>query len=167
MATAAAEGDAKLAILNKLKREAVRLKTFDTWPMRYGYLAPRDLAKAGFFYFNQDCAVQCAFCLRIIRDWFPMDEPMSEHRRRFGNCPFVMGLSVGNIRLNSVTGREEQPHRWNSVLERQLEGFRRMEEALKADKASSDEEESSSEEEESSSDEEEHQTIREGDDESD
>lgn len=96
-------------ILNLLKREAVRLKTFRTWPLQFGYLLPRDLAKAGFFYFNDDCAVQCAFCLGIIRDWTPADNPVNEHRRRFWKtCRFIIGMPVGNVRLDPRTGREEE-----------------------------------------------------------
>jgi hypothetical protein len=58
---------------------------------------PQALAQAGFFYFNQGDRVQCVFCLNIAERWIPTDVPMSEHRRLFPRCPFVLGLPVGNI----------------------------------------------------------------------
>jgi hypothetical protein len=96
-------------VLYKLRREKVRLKTFATWPVRWGYLDPQDLARAGFFYVNEGCSVQCAFCLGVIREWFPMDEPMAEHRRRFSRCPFVLGLPTRNVRIEIATGHEIYP----------------------------------------------------------
>jgi hypothetical protein len=89
-------------ILDKLKHEAVRLKTFRTWPGEYWFVSVQDMARAGFFYFNQGDAVQCAFCLGIVNQWQPMDGAMGEHRRLFPRCPFVMGLPVGNVPMNPV-----------------------------------------------------------------
>lgn len=91
--TLSAEGRSE--VLRKLKREAVRLRTFATWTSTL--VTPEALARAGFFYFNQGDEVQCAFCLGVLRRWEPMDEPMSEHRRNFPRCCFVIGLPVGNI----------------------------------------------------------------------
>lgn len=84
-------------ILNQLKKEKIRLDTFQDWD---DYLQdPRILAKAGFFYFNRFDQVQCAFCLGIIGGWNECHEPFIEHRKLYPNCPFVLGYSVGNQRI--------------------------------------------------------------------
>jgi len=95
---------ARVEILRKLKREVVRFRTFQNWSSTA--IQPNLLAKAGFFYFNDRDKVQCAFCLGIIGQWEPTDDPFVEHRRHFPRCPFVLGLPVGNVPIDTVTGRE-------------------------------------------------------------
>jgi len=97
-------GLARVEILRKLKREVVRFRTFQNWSSTA--IQPNLLAKAGFLYFNDRDKVQCAFCLGIIGQWEPTDDPFVEHRRHFPRCPFVLGLPVGNVPIDSVTGRE-------------------------------------------------------------
>jgi len=82
-----------------LRSEALRLATFQGWPLEY--LSPRDLSRAGFFYRGLADQTQCAFCCITISQWEPHDDPMAEHRRHAPNCPFVLQLSVGNIPLSS------------------------------------------------------------------
>jgi hypothetical protein len=60
-------------------------------------MSSQELAKAGFFYFNDLDRVQCIFCLGIVQAWQPRDDAMGEHRRLFPTCAFVMGLPCGNI----------------------------------------------------------------------
>jgi len=97
-------GLARVEILRKLKREVVRFRTYQNWSSTA--IQPNLLAKAGFFYFNDRDKVQCAFCLGIIGQWEPTDDPFVEHRRHFPRCPFVLGLPVGNVPIDTVTGRE-------------------------------------------------------------
>jgi hypothetical protein len=97
-------GLARVEILRKLKREVVRFRTFQNWFSTA--IQPNLLAKAGFFYFNDRDKVQCTFCLGIIGQWEPTDDPFVEHRRHFPRCPFVLGLPVGNVPIDTVTGRE-------------------------------------------------------------
>ena len=99
-------GQARTEILRKLKREVVRFRTFQNWQSTATH--PNDLAKAGFFYFNMEDRVQCAFCLGIIGQWNPEDNPRDEHSRHLPRCPFILGLPVGNIPINPTTGRELQ-----------------------------------------------------------
>lgn len=85
-----------------LRSEALRLATFQGWP--HEYISPRDLSRAGFFYRGLADQTQCAFCCITISQWEQNDDPMAEHQRHAQNCPFVLGLSVGNIPLsNNVT----------------------------------------------------------------
>jgi hypothetical protein len=60
-------------------------------------MEPRDMAKCGFFYYNEGDKVQCAFCLGILGQWEPGDDPKDEHLRHFPRCPFMLGLPVGNV----------------------------------------------------------------------
>ena len=82
-----------------LRSEALRLATFQGWPL--DFLHPRDLSAAGFFYRGLADQTQCAFCCITISQWEPHDNPMMEHRRHAPNCPFVLQLPVGNIPLSS------------------------------------------------------------------
>ncbi|EFX73046.1 hypothetical protein DAPPUDRAFT_58422 [Daphnia pulex] len=82
-----------------LRSEALRLATFQGWPLEY--LSPRDLSRAGFFYRGLADQTQCAFCCITISQWEAHDDPMAEHRRHAPNCPFVLQLSVGNIPLST------------------------------------------------------------------
>jgi hypothetical protein len=84
-------------VLEKLKKEIVRRKTFGNWPQ--GVVSPGFLAKAGFFYFNKDDEVQCAFCLGIVKSWGAHDDPFVIHFSKFPRCRFIMGLPVGNVPL--------------------------------------------------------------------
>lgn len=87
-------------ILRKLKDEKIRIRTFRKWPLNINFMLIQDMAKYGFFYYNvQDC-VQCAYCLGIIGNWMVGDDVAEEHARLMPNCPFVLGLPVGNIPKN-------------------------------------------------------------------
>ena len=90
-------------LLRRLSYEDARLRTFNSprWYAACRIQEPRTLAKAGFFYFNDADKVQCAFCLGIVGRWESYDNPMIEHRRHFPRCPFILGLSVGNMPIES------------------------------------------------------------------
>jgi hypothetical protein len=85
--------------ISRLKQEAARLATFKRWSSPD--VTAEDLARVGFFYVEKEDLVQCIFCFGTIKYWRPCDDAMGEHRRFFGRrCPFVMGLSVGNIPIH-------------------------------------------------------------------
>ena len=86
---------AHVAMMRKLKSEAARFRTFFTWtnPSQ----RPAQLAKAGFYYFNDGDKVQCVFCLGILGQWKAGEDPAHEHRTHFPRCPFMLGDRVGNI----------------------------------------------------------------------
>ena len=88
-----------------LRSEALRLATYQGWPL--DYLSPRELSAAGFFYRGVSDHTMCAFCCITISQWEPQDNPMTEHRRHAPNCPFVLQLNVGNVPLS--IGRTERP----------------------------------------------------------
>ncbi|XP_078067474.1 E3 ubiquitin-protein ligase XIAP-like isoform X2 [Mustelus asterias] len=79
--------------------EEARLKTFTTWPS-YAIVTPKELAKAGLYYIHKDDQVQCFCCGGLMKNWEPGDRAMSEHKRHFPMCAFILGHSVGNIPLD-------------------------------------------------------------------
>ena len=85
-----------------LRSGALRYATFQGWP--HSFLSPRILSDAGFFYRGTADQTQCAFCCITISQWEPNDDPMTEHRKYAPNCPFVLGLPVGNIPLPGSAG---------------------------------------------------------------
>jgi hypothetical protein len=100
------------ASLRAMRSGAYRYATFQGWP--HSFLSPRILADAGFFYLGTADLVECAFCSITMCKWELNDDPMTEHRRHAPNCPFFLGLPVGNIALpprsagsNSATVRED------------------------------------------------------------
>lgn len=97
-------GLSRVEVLRKLKREAVRFRTFGNWQSTA--VEPEVLAKAGFFYFNDGDKVQCAFCLGIIGQWDGKDDVCREHRKHFPTCPFMLGLSVGNVAIEELNARQ-------------------------------------------------------------
>ena len=50
---------------------------------------------------GNDDHVQCVFCEGIIGNWEDEDFPMTEHRLLYPACPFIRGLDVGNIPIQS------------------------------------------------------------------
>ena len=52
--------------------------------------------------------VQCAFCSGVVGHWEAGDDPSTEHRRHFPNCPLHLNLPVGNIPLGQSGGRVQQ-----------------------------------------------------------
>ncbi|XP_067853233.1 E3 ubiquitin-protein ligase XIAP-like [Heptranchias perlo] len=90
--------------------EEARLQTFNTWPS-YGIVTPRELAKAGLYYTCRDDQVQCFCCGGLMKNWEPGDRAMSEHKRHFPMCSFVLGHSVGNVPIdpNCNTADVNQP----------------------------------------------------------
>ncbi|XP_051825215.1 E3 ubiquitin-protein ligase XIAP [Antechinus flavipes] len=80
--------------------EEARLRSFRNWP-EYIHLTPEELASAGLYYLGIDDQVQCFCCGGKLKNWEPCDRAMSEHRRHFPKCFFVLGRDVGNTPVKS------------------------------------------------------------------
>ncbi|KAJ8314589.1 hypothetical protein KUTeg_006739 [Tegillarca granosa] len=93
-----------------LKIERNRLESFRNWPANAN-VNPQDLAKSGFFYTGQGDRVQCVFCRGILRNWDPGDIPHIEHRNKYARCPFILGMSVGNVPMSA----NQSPHQFSTV----------------------------------------------------
>ena len=85
------------------KSELYRLQTFDRgWPDT-APLRPVELAENGFYYTGLADRVKCAFCYTIVIDWAPGDRAVDTHTiRADGSCPFISGMNVGNIRIDTI-----------------------------------------------------------------
>ena len=82
------------------RREAHRLASFRNWQV--DYIAPADLARAGFFFLPNMDLVKCAFCDLFIHyhgEEEEGDQPMEAHRTLSPDCPFLQGAEVGNVPL--------------------------------------------------------------------
>lgn len=90
--------DAPNEIRLNMNHECDRLRTYSDWPC--SFMNPRDLAKAGFYYFHHDDVVRCAFCHVEIGKWEVGDNAMTDHQRWSNNCPFLRGVEVGNVALD-------------------------------------------------------------------
>ncbi|XP_008554578.1 baculoviral IAP repeat-containing protein 7-B isoform X1 [Microplitis demolitor] len=64
-----------------------RLRSFENWPASSN-VTPESLARAGFYYLQQEDMVECVYCRGIMRMWEPGDDPFNEHRKGFPQCDF-------------------------------------------------------------------------------
>jgi len=88
--------DRKNPDFNLLRCESKRLGTFHDWPSG-SPVDPEAIAEAGMFFTGEGDRVQCVFCRQYLRNWATGDDPMSEHRRHFPQCDFVLGRDVKNV----------------------------------------------------------------------
>jgi len=49
------------------------------------------LAATGLFYTGISDQVCCAYCFGFIKQWEIGDVPVSEHKKHFPDCPFLLG----------------------------------------------------------------------------
>ena len=77
-------------VLELLKHEPARLKTFHDWPYNVPHV--KCLAENGFFYFGDGDKVQCIYCLQVFAKWGPFDNPSEVHRQSQPTCPKVVGM---------------------------------------------------------------------------
>lgn len=105
-----------------MKLEMNRFSSFYSWPKRQ-YINVEHLAKIGFFSLGHQDYVQCAFCKVIIGNWSVKDlqhwdtEYMSVriHLMKSPQCPFMKGLNVKNIPVNSKILRPLHPDMMNEI----------------------------------------------------
>ncbi|KAF5301489.1 hypothetical protein FQR65_LT08792 [Abscondita terminalis] len=81
---------------HSLTHEAVRLQSFENWPMTH-IVTPESLAKAGFYYLKKQDKTKCAFCNGVIVAWEVGDNPDYEHKRHFPNCSFVQQVIIPRL----------------------------------------------------------------------
>ena len=78
-------------LLAQYKSESDRLMTFKSgWPNLD--IFPEKLVDAGFIYTGREDHAQCVFCAGVIGSWDSNDDPMTEHKKSFPNCPFIRGF---------------------------------------------------------------------------
>lgn len=110
-----------------LRSADVRLRTYTiyNWPLQSPN--PMDLALAGFYYFNLDDQVKCAFCEGIIGQWEVEDVPIREHEKFFPNCSLVKQhqeqgqQNENNLLQNVINIRPKSPE--FSTIESRVRSF--------------------------------------------
>lgn len=98
--------------LQRLLKESIRLRTFTNWPSISTFRTVEKLAQCGFFFCGSGQMTQCRFCLTIKSDWRLGDSVPVEHERLNPRCPFILGLPVGNIPYDTVTGSDATGENW-------------------------------------------------------
>ncbi|XP_045136593.1 baculoviral IAP repeat-containing protein 3-like [Portunus trituberculatus] len=98
-------GERRFHSLKGLLLESVRRQTFVDWHV--DFMDQDKLAQAGFFYLRTMDHVQCAFCRGIVGFWDEGDQPETEHKKHFPNCPFVTGVATGNIPADADPNTDE------------------------------------------------------------
>lgn len=95
-----------------LRKESERIKTFRDWQCEF--LNPRDLAKGGFYYTNEQDIVRCAFCGVEIGCWERGDDPDQDHKKWSSNCDFVRGRQCGNIPMSDDEEISNEEHGYDT-----------------------------------------------------
>ena len=86
-------------MLQSLKYEEERLKTFPNNLSEVCPITAKELAKDGFVFYPRSGSdgVQCVFCGGILYDWKPGETARVEHQKYYSSCPFLKQEDVGNI----------------------------------------------------------------------
>jgi len=79
----------------KLKSEADRRKTYETWSVPF--MDANQLAAAGFYFTNLSDVVRCVFCGVRVCHWSAGDDALKEHHRWSPSFGFAKGLCFGKI----------------------------------------------------------------------
>lgn len=98
-------GERRFHSLKGLLLESVRRQTFVDWSV--DFMDQDKLAQAGFFYLRTMDHVQCAFCRGIVGYWDKGDQPETEHKKHFPNCPFITGVATGNVPVQANSETDE------------------------------------------------------------
>lgn len=84
-----------------MHKEEQRFKTFNAnWP--HSFIAPRILAKTGFYFIGPHDRVKCFFCGVMVFDWEIGDDEVSEHSRWSFNCPLLRRRKTLNVPIDPV-----------------------------------------------------------------
>ena len=68
-----------------------RIESYTKWP-RCTTHTPTRMAEAGFYYVGYCDCVRCFHCDGGLRNWFPEDDPVTEHYRIFPRCDFIQSI---------------------------------------------------------------------------
>lgn len=66
-----------------------RLKTFRDSNWTLDFIAPCEMARAGFYYKGRSDTVKCIFCSIELSYWKRGDNPLVEHKLKSPQCQFI------------------------------------------------------------------------------
>ncbi|XP_014475723.1 PREDICTED: death-associated inhibitor of apoptosis 1-like isoform X2 [Dinoponera quadriceps] len=75
--------------------EAIRLKSFEKWPL--SYMKPESLVAAGFYFTGELDIVRCFECGTEMYKWLEGDDPMVDHERQSPTCKFIRNAFCDNV----------------------------------------------------------------------
>ncbi|XP_052809741.1 baculoviral IAP repeat-containing protein 7-like isoform X2 [Mya arenaria] len=105
---------------------ASRLQTYTGWP--HSTPTPYSLASAGFFYTGKQDQVRCHHCGIGLKEFSPVDDPMTEHIRHADNCDFLIDMYGLDIwKQNRKQRLQDLLSDQNQGLNRQNVSYRRPE----------------------------------------
>ncbi|XP_054260293.1 death-associated inhibitor of apoptosis 1-like [Macrosteles quadrilineatus] len=90
----------------RFRYETERLNSFVNWPV--SFLNPSSMATSGFYYFQREDVVRCAFCGVEIGSWVEGDDPTLDHKRWSPSCKFVQNMPCGNVPVKNIS-EDQQP----------------------------------------------------------
>ncbi|XP_054278974.1 death-associated inhibitor of apoptosis 1-like [Macrosteles quadrilineatus] len=79
--------------------EIERLNSFVNWPVTF--LSPNLMANGGFYYFQREDFVRCAFCGVEIGSWVEGDDPASDHKQWSPSCKLLQNIPCGNVPIKN------------------------------------------------------------------
>ena len=92
------------------KSEAIRLQTFQKWPLQF--IDKNHLAAAGFYFTYSKDVVCSAFCGVQVGEWEAGVYPFKKHQLWSPSSGFIIGFIVRNIPISST---DQQPTRSRDV----------------------------------------------------
>jgi hypothetical protein len=95
--------------------EQSRFESFRDWPVNLNQ-QPKNLSKAGFYYYGIKDMVKCFYCNGGIRNWDPMDEPIVEHARWFPKCPYIRQLKGADFIEKIRNGYKDMDNGFKGVF---------------------------------------------------
>jgi hypothetical protein len=85
-------------IVQQLKREKIRLQSFDMWPLAH-VIEPWKMAREGFFFTGDGTKVQCVFCRGVTNNFIYRNASWLHQQYAFQHCRFYQNQAVGNVPL--------------------------------------------------------------------
>lgn len=86
----------------RMSYETLRLKTFETFSCDNKPFVIK-LAKAGFYYAGSGDKAVCYCCDIRVSDWKDTDDPITRHKERSPDCPFLLNNPDVNIAVTDVS----------------------------------------------------------------
>ena len=91
------ESNPNMPEAERMKYDLIRTSSFSKFP-RTCPVSAITLGKAGFYYKGNGDEVICYKCGIKYRNWQPLDDPFTIHKRISPNCPFISNLEGGHNR---------------------------------------------------------------------
>ncbi|OCT59000.1 hypothetical protein XELAEV_18001490mg [Xenopus laevis] len=99
--------------LGTMSDEYNRLDTYRGHSHHFPHNNQRSLSRAGFYYVGPGDRVRCFSCGGELENWQPGDEPLTQHRLSFPDCPYVLELEA---EMSSIFGQYQYSRKESPLL---------------------------------------------------